>query len=73
MELAGHKDLTAATGLAVYFAGPRSSWQRGTIENTSRLLRQYFPKGTSMVGLTQDDLDLIAASSTPGPTRPSTS
>lgn len=61
MELAGHRQVTATTGLAVYFADPRSPWQRGTNENTNRLLRQYFPKGVTMAGLSQDDLDAVAA------------
>ena len=60
MELAGHKAVTAATGLAVYFADPRSPWQRGTNENTNRLLRQYFPKGQPMGQFSQSDLDRIA-------------
>ena len=29
-ELTRHKDLTARTGVAVYFCGPQSPWQRGT-------------------------------------------
>jgi IS30 family transposase len=60
MELAQHKRLTIDTNVQVYFCDPQSPWQRGTNENTNRLLRQYFPKATDLSGHSQADLNMIA-------------
>jgi IS30 family transposase len=60
MELAQHKQLTIATKVQVYFCDPQSPWQRGTNENTNRLLRQYFPKGTDLSHYSQTELNTIA-------------
>lgn len=59
-EMSEHRRFSVETGVEVYFCDPRSPWQRGSNENTNGLLRQYFPKGQSLAGVTQQRLDEVA-------------
>jgi IS30 family transposase len=60
-ELAQHQRITAATGIAVYFADPYAPWQRGSNENINGLLREYLPKGTDLNAWTPSQIQAIAA------------
>jgi len=47
-ELADYCDIQLALQAPVYFCDPHSPWQRGSNENTNRLLRHWFAKGTDL-------------------------
>ena len=60
-ELADYRDIQLDLDMPVYFCDPRSPWQRGTNENTNRLLRHWLEKGTDLSAHTAADLRHIAA------------
>jgi IS30 family transposase len=59
-EMTKHQRFTLETNIKVYFCDPQSPWQRGSNENTNRLLRDYLPKGTDLSVHSQKKLDWIA-------------
>ncbi len=59
-EMTDHVKFTMATKIDVYFCDPQSPWQRGSNENTNRLLREYFPKGIDMSAFSQAKLSAVA-------------
>jgi transposase, IS30 family len=61
VELALYRDIEAALEMPISFCDPHAPWQRGTNENTNRLLRFWFEKGTDLSAHTPEDLARIAA------------
>ena len=58
-EFAAHKLITKYLGAKVYFADPYSSWQKGAIENTNKLIRQYIPKQANFDDYTDKKIAMI--------------
>lgn len=60
VELAAYERIQLELDAPVFFCDPRSPWQRGTNENTNRLLRFWLEKGTDLSVHTAEDLRRIA-------------
>jgi IS30 family transposase len=74
-EMACHPELARRLKIDIWFCDPHQSagkqspgpfpdpphtWQRGSNENTNGLLRQFFPKGTDLRGISQTELNDVA-------------
>jgi transposase, IS30 family len=59
-EMRSHTQIAVAADCEIYFCDPHSPWQRGSNENTNGLLRQYFPKSTSLAGHSPAHLAAVA-------------
>lgn len=56
-EFAEHVFMAQCLKARVYFAHPYCSWERGLNENHNGLLRQYFPKKTNFLKVSQHEVD----------------
>lgn len=55
-EFYEHEFMTRKLGAQVYFANPYCSWEKGCIENTNMLYRQYLPRSPSFALCTDEQL-----------------
>lgn len=60
-ELAEYAMIQTSLDTTLYFCDPHSPWQRGTNENTNRLLRFWLKKGSDLSVHAPEDLRRVAA------------
>ena len=58
-EFAHHEDIAQHLAADFYFAHPYAAWERGANENMNGLVRQYFPKDTDFVSVSNEEVDLV--------------
>ena len=55
-EFCNHMFFGKALDAKTFFTHPHSPWEKGLIENTNGLIRQYFPKGTDFNQVSDEEL-----------------
>lgn len=58
-EFIAHQITAKALGVPIYFTRPYASWERGTVENTNKLIRQYFPKKTNLKEIPDEKIQMV--------------
>lgn len=60
-EFAEHEWIAHRLALDIYFTDAYVSWQKGAIENTNKLIKQYITKGTDISTVTDKRIKMIQA------------
>lgn len=60
LEHTRHEQISKELNIKYYFCHPYSSWERGTVENSIGLLREFLPKKKSLRQISQRDLNLLS-------------
>lgn len=54
-----HKALEVLLDVKIYFCDPYSSWQKGTVENRNKIIRQFIPKGSDLGLYDKEDIKAV--------------
>lgn len=58
-EFADWARVTRKTGAVFYFCAAHHPWEKGTVENTNGLVREYFPKGCDLSSVTDGEVAVV--------------
>jgi len=58
-EFADHQTIAKILKTKFFFTHPYSSWEKGLIENTNKLVRQYIPKKTNFNKINRQQIKYI--------------
>lgn len=58
-EFTSHQKTSSVLNTKIYFTRPYASWERGSIENLNKLIRQYFPKGTKFSEVNSEKIKMV--------------
>jgi IS30 family transposase len=58
-EFIRYEKTANALNTPIYFTRPYASWERGTVENTNKLIRQYVPKNSTIQEISDEQIKMV--------------
>jgi IS30 family transposase len=58
-EFVRYAETSKKLNVPIFFTRPYASWERGTIENMNKLIRQYFPKKTKLEEISDEEIKMV--------------